>query len=58
MGVAAGANDLEAAHAYAANLTDEQLKAVGCANLFGEGVDRKRREADGHLETPCVLDYP
>lgn len=31
MGVAAGAHDLKSAHAHAMALTDEQLKAVGCA---------------------------
>ena len=42
--VAAGAHDLKSAHAYATALTDEQLKAVGCArklDALGNPIEGK-----------------
>ena len=53
MGVAAGANDLKAAHAYAANLTDEQLKAVGCAKK----LDALGNPIPGKYACPCYRTF-
>ena len=44
IGVAAGAHDLKAVHAYAKTLTNEQLKAIGCAqkrDVFGNPIKGK-----------------